>query len=239
MSGVGLVQLCETRGVRFNPAHASDDPDLVRELVTEHPWATLISIGPSGLIASHYPVLLDDVQDQIVLLTHVGRPDERLHNFDGREVLVVFQGDHGYISPSWYAPGAIKAPTWNFTAAHLWGVPDVLTPEENLDVLGRLVAHFERQVEDPMWFDREWGAPLARGTVGLRIPVTRFELKVKLSQDKDPETIDRVIGRLREDGPYAHPTLADDMLRARERGVGYGSGVTAAARGVDPETRTS
>ena len=184
-------------------------------------------MGPSGLIASHYPVLVEDADDadesadEIVLLTHVGRPDETLHNFDGREVLVVCQGDHGYISPSWYAPGAIRAPTWNFTAAHLWGVPEVLTPEENLDVLSRLVAHFEQAVEEPMWLDREWGAPLARGTVGLRIPVTRFELKVKLSQDKDPETIDRVISRLREDGPYAHAALADDMVRARDRGIGY------------------
>lgn len=210
--------------MRFNPAHASDDPDLVRELVIEHPWATVISDGPSGLIASHYPVLLDSAHDvdEIVLLTHVGRPDEKLHNFDGREVLVVCQGRHGYISPSWYAPGAVKAPTWNFTAAHLWGVPEVLTPEDNLDVLSRLVAHFEQRVDEPMWLDREWGAPLARGTVGLRIPITRFELKMKLSQDKDPETIDRVITQLRGDGPYAHAALAEDMVRARERGVGYG-----------------
>ncbi len=191
-------------------------------------------MGPSGLIASHYPVLVEDADDadesadEIVLLTHVGRPDEKLHNFDGREVLVVCQGDHGYISPSWYAPGAIRAPTWNFTAAHLWGVPEVLTPEENLDVLSRLVAHFEQAVEEPMWLDREWGAPLARGTVGLRIPVTRFELKVKLSQDKDPETIDRVISRLREDGPYAHAALADDMVRARDRGIGYDRSVRRA-----------
>jgi transcriptional regulator len=208
--------------VRYNPAHASDDPALVRELVTEHPWATLVSTGGSGLVASHYPVMLDDVEDGIVLLTHVGRPDEKLHDFGEREVLVVVQGHHGYVSPSWYAPGAIRVPTWNFTAAHLWGVPELLAPEENLEVLGRLVAHFEQRVEEPMWLDREWAAPLARGTLGLRIPVRRFELKVKLSQDKDAATIDRVISRLRDDGPYAHPALAADMVRARDRGIGYG-----------------
>ena len=210
--------------MRYNPAHASDDPALVRELVTEHPWATLVSTGRSGLVASHYPVLLEDGEDDIVLLTHVGRPDEKLHAFGQREVLVVVQGCHGYVSPSWYAPGATRAPTWNFTAAHLWGVPEVLSSEENLEVLSRLVAHFEQHVAEPVWLDPEWAEPLARGTVGLRIRVRRFELKVKLSQDKDAETIDGVIGRLRGDGPYAHPALAADMVRARDRGIGYGTG---------------
>ena len=209
--------------MRYNPAHASDDPALVRELVTEHPWATLVSTGRSGLVASHYPVLLDEGDDGIVLLTHVGRPDEKLHAFGAREVLVVIQGFNGYISPSWYAAGATRAPTWNFTAAHLWGVPEVLTPEENLDVLSRLVAHFERPVKEPVLLDREWAAPLARGTVGLRIRIRRFELKVKLSQDKDAETVDRVISRLLEDGPYAHAALAANMVRARDRGIGYGT----------------
>jgi transcriptional regulator len=62
---------------------------------------------------------------------------------------------------------------------------------------------------------------VSRGTVGLRIPVSRFELKVKMSQDKDPETVDRVITRLQAPGPYSHPGLAADMVRARERGIGY------------------
>jgi transcriptional regulator len=195
----------------------------VRELITEHPWATLVSNPPSGLVASHYPVLLDDGSDTdtITLLTHVGRPDEQLHEFGEREILVVVQGYHGYVSPSWYAAGESKAPTWNFTAAHLHGRPELLSPEENLASLTRLVERFEQQVDEPLWLDQEWGAAVSRGTVGLRISVSRFELKVKMSQDKDPETVDRVIRRLQAPGPYSHPRLAADMVRARERGIGY------------------
>lgn len=209
--------------VRANPRHASSDPALVRELITEHPWATLVSNSSSGLVASHYPVLLEEASatDTITLLTHVGRPDEQLHDFGDREILIVVQGYHGYVSPSWYAAGAGKAPTWNFTAAHLHGRPEVLSPDENLAILTRLVEHFEQHVDNPLWLDQEWGAAVSRGTVGLRIPVSRFELKVKMSQDKDPETVDRVITRLQAPGPYSHPGLAADMVRARERGIGY------------------
>jgi predicted FMN-binding regulatory protein PaiB len=43
-------------------------------------------------------------------------------------------------SPSWYAPGATRAPTWNFSVAHCYGVPEILSPEENLRVLAALRA---------------------------------------------------------------------------------------------------
>ncbi len=206
--------------MRANPQHAVTDAGFVRDLVTREGFATIVSSTSNGPVASHYPVVLDE-GDDLVVLTHLGRPDERLHELDaaaaeGREVLVIVQGHHGYVSPSWYAPGASKAPTWNFTVAHLWGVPQVLTPEENLETLVTLVAHFEQHVEKPMWLDRAWGAPVARGTVGLRIPVTRFDVKAKLSQDKDPESVQNVIDHLRAPGPYSHPALADDMERARE-----------------------
>ncbi len=200
--------------VRHNPHHADEDPETVRQLIREHPWGILVSAGEDGPLASHYPILLDDEADGLTVLTHVGRPDEKLHRLGEQEILLIVQGRHGYISPSWYAPGATRAPTWNFTAAHCYGVPQLLGEEENLTVLGRLVERFEREVEQPMYLDREWGRSLARGTVGLRLPVTRFVCKRKLSQDKDPETQRNVVAALREPGPYRNPELADEMADA-------------------------
>jgi transcriptional regulator len=201
--------------VRHNPQHATTDEQTVRQLIAEHPWALLISQRDGVPVASHYPVLLDDSTDDLALVTHVGRPDERLHDFDGGEVLVVFQGAHGYVSPSWYEPGTSMAPTWNFSAVHCWGVPQVLDADENLAVLTRLTAHFEQHVDEPMWLDPVAAAPLARGTVGLRIPVARFTCKVKMSQDKPAASVQNVIDHLRAPGPYRQPELADDMERAR------------------------
>jgi transcriptional regulator len=133
--------------VRHNPIHACETPEFVRELIAANPWATLVSVNDGRSVASHYPILLDDSTDELAIVTHVGRPDERIHEFGDREMLVIVQGRHGYISPSWYAPGATRAPTWNFSVAHCYGVPEVLSPEENLRVLTRLVNHFERCVE--------------------------------------------------------------------------------------------
>ena len=203
--------------MRFNPHHACEDPEFVRELIAANPWAMLVSVTDGYAVASHYPILLDDGTDALSIVTHVGRPDERIHEFGDGEMLVVVQGRHGYISPSWYAPGATRAPTWNFSVAHCYGVPQVLSPEENLRVLTRLVDHFERDVEHPVALDAETGARLAPGTVGIRVPITRFECKRKLSQDKDPVSRRQVIAALRAPGPYSHPQLADEMERELTR----------------------
>jgi transcriptional regulator len=202
--------------MRHNPAHATTDPDVVRDLVRENPWATIVSAGDGGPVASHYPVLLDENAADLALLTHVGRPDDEVHGFGNTEVLVIVQGLHGYVSPSWYGPEATRAPTWNFCVAHIYGVPEVLGEDENLATLTRLVERFERQVEEPRYLDQEWGRWISKGTVGLRIPVSRFVCKRKLSQDKDDLSRRQVIAKLRAPGPYMHPELADEMEREWE-----------------------
>ncbi len=210
--------------MRHNDLHATTDVEVVRQIIADNPWAMIVSDNDGELVASHYPFLLDDTSgDELVLVTHVGRPDDLLHDFGDREVLVVFQGQHGYVSPSWYEPGSVKAPTWNFSAVHCHGTPEILDADTNLAVLTKLVAHFEQHVEEPMWLDQEWAPPIARGTVGLRIPVDRFTCKVKMSQDKDPVTVQNVIAQLRAPGPYNQPHLADDMERARNDRIGYPS----------------
>lgn len=206
--------------MRDNPAHASDDPELVRQLIRANPWATLVSSNGGELVASHYPILLDEEADGLAILTHVGRPDDEVHGLGDGELLVIVQGNHGYVSPSWYAAGGRKVPTWNFTVAHCYGVPEVLDEDENLEVLARLVDHFERVVAEPLPLDPDYGAKVAPGTVGIRLPVARFVYKRKLSQDKDLDLRRRVIAALREPGPYHHPALADEMEAQLPRSEG-------------------
>src|SRR6478609_2140814 len=206
--------------MRHNPKHAVTDEAVVRTLIEDNPWGTIVSVNDGELVASHYPILLDS-SDDLAVVTHVGRPDEQIHGFGaGREILLIIAGPHGYVSPSWYAPGATRAPTWNFSVAHCYGVPEVLELESNKATLTRLVAHFERHVEEPAYLERDVADRLAPGTVGLRIPITRFVCKIKMSQDKSVESQQRVLEELRGDGPYANGAVADDMQRALDQPPG-------------------
>lgn len=208
--------------MRPNPDYAFDDPDGIRALVRENPWATIVSSVPGkGLVASHYPILLDEDAEGIAIVSHVGRPDERLHELGQHEAMVIVYGPQGYVSPGWYGSSP-AVPTWNFAVAHLHGRPEILSDEENLKVLERLVAYFENPLPEPYLMNRtlenaDYAARIVHGTVGFRMRVERFEAKEKMSQDKPADVVDRVIDALRSQGPYENPRLAERMSRVHGR----------------------
>jgi transcriptional regulator len=207
--------------MRQNPSFTLASEEGVKRLIREHPWATIVSMtDAAGLVASHYPVLLDETAEGIVLLTHVGRPDEQVHELGRHELLVIVQGPHGYVSPGWYDANP-AVPTWNFVTAHLHGTPELLDAGENLRVLDALVDHFEQRLPEPRGMrstpeNAAYAERISAGTVGLRIPITRFVAKNKMSQNKPAETVDRIIAELEGDGPYSNPALADEMRRTHE-----------------------
>ncbi|HEV7957350.1 MAG: transcriptional regulator [Microbacteriaceae bacterium] len=200
--------------MRQTPAYLLEDPEEVKRLIRENPWATIVSNTSSGLVASHYPVLLEEDAEGISIVSHVGRPDEELHELGRHEVLVVIQGPHGYVSPGWYDEGDF-VPTWNHVTAHLWGTPEILAADENFQILERLVHHFEERMPHPVSLrvDESQARRIAKGTVGLRIAVTRFDARLKLSQNKPADVAHRIIEELEHGDQYAQPGLAREMRR--------------------------
>ena len=80
---------------------------------------------------------------------------------------MIIQGPHDYISPSWYAPGDV-VPTWNHVTAHLYGTPEILTEEENYQMLTRLTDHFEQHHPGGRHLSEDEAGTrrIAKGTVG-------------------------------------------------------------------------
>jgi transcriptional regulator len=199
--------------VRHTPTYLMTDPTEVGRLIRGNPWATYVSPTSTGLVASHYPTLLDETAEELTILSHFGRPDEQLHELGEHEVLVIVQGPHDYVSSSWYAEGD-NVPTWNHVTAHLYGVPEILSDEENFAVLTQLTHHFEDGFEHgrSLELDEEKSRRIAKGTVGLRMRVSRFDARAKLSQNKAPEVQERIMTEL----DARNPALAAEMRRVRE-----------------------
>ena len=205
--------------MRHNRRLALTDPGEIARLIAENPWATLVSHTSSGLVASHYPVILDDEAEELTILTHLGRPDEVIHELGQHELLVIVQGPHGYISSSWYDDKP-AVPTWNFITAHLSGIPEVLTAEENLRVLAKLVDRFEDPVDQPRRIlatpdEAAYARRTAIGTVGLRLTPTKIVAKQKMSQNRTDQIVTSIMAELDGDGPYASAGLAREMRLAR------------------------
>jgi transcriptional regulator len=206
--------------MRQNPSFVLGDVADIRRLIAENPWVTLVANTANGLAASHYAVVLDPDRDDLTILGHVGRPDEAILELGQGELLVIVQGPHGYISPGWYdAKPAV--PTWNYVVAHLSGVPEILSDEENYRVLGALVEYFEKRMPEPRLME---GTPenvayaerISAGTVGFRLTPTRVTGKRKLSQNRPDDTIETIIFELENGSEYPNPALAAEMRRVRQ-----------------------
>ncbi len=130
----------------YVPAHfATDDADALARLMRDHPFATVITPAGGELHVSHLPLLhVPEGGPHGTLVGHFARANPHWQHAGDAESLVVFQGPHAYVSPSWYAAPGRMVPTWNYAAVHAHGtlVP-VAGDAEARAVLAALVERFE------------------------------------------------------------------------------------------------
>jgi transcriptional regulator len=194
--------------------------------------------GADGLRATYGFCLLDhpdaDADDDLASFTvvgHIARGDPQAKDLEANApALLLFEGPHGYVSASWYAPDLTTVPsTWDYTAVHLYGVPEVLHGDEGFDVVRRTIEHHEAAIDGPTRFRldgerADFARKLYPGTVPFRMTPTRLEAKVKLNQDYPPSVVERVIENLETPGPYQNLALAADMRRLARRNADAAGG---------------
>lgn len=212
----------------FVPQRYELDLGLARDLIARHGRATIVTTGPDGLRATYGFCLLEDPDvaadrrdlASFTMVGHIARGDPQAADLlAGVPALLAFEGPHGYISASWYAPDLTNVPsTWDYTAVHLYGTPEVLHDDEGFAVVTRTLEHHEAAIDKDRRFrlDEEqlaFARQLYPGTVPFRLVPTRIEGKVKLNQDYPRPVVERVVERLEEPGPFQNTALAADMRR--------------------------
>jgi len=210
----------------YIPAHfAENRPDELARIIHAHPLGMLVTQGADGLDADQIPFDFDPSAGPHGLLTaHVARANPVWQHSAGAEVLVVFRGAEGYISPNWY-PSKHEAhrqvPTWNYEVVHAHGTLTVRDDERFVrGVIGRLTRRHE--AAEPRPWKMSDSAPgfidgLLQHIVGIEIAVTSLVGKRKLSQNKDAR--DRA-GAAEGAAGRGHPALAERMRAAEPPAAG-------------------
>ena len=183
-------------------AFREDDLNTLHNLMREYSFATLITQHEGTPFASHLPFILDAQRGSNgTLLAHMARANPQWHDFDSeQEVLVIFQGPHAYISPSWYEV-QLSVPTWNYAVVHAYGMPRLIEDGPELyQLLKILIKTHEAQFETPWSFQLpdDYLQKMMRGIVGFEIEITRLEGKFKLSQNRTESERENVIAALQE-----------------------------------------
>jgi transcriptional regulator len=194
-----------------------DDSQALAAVMAENPFATMITPGPEGLDPkgleiSHLPLLYRPREGTLGSLQgHIARANPHWRSFASEAVTsVVFQGPHGYVSPSWYQ-SAPAVPTWNYVAVHAHGRPTSVEDRARARaMLGAQVNNFEAALAKPWRLSDadEFVDRMIDGIVVFEMPIERLEGKVKLSQNRGAEDRLGVIAALRAAGDAA---LAEAM----------------------------
>jgi transcriptional regulator len=202
------------------------DVSELRALMRARPFAALVSAGPAGLYASHLPTVLKQEGSHGVIECHLARANPHCKELgEVGEALMIFQGAEGYITPNWYptkADSGKVVPTWNYAVVHAYGRPEV---EDDIEWLrrhvGELTAQQERSEAAP-WAVTD--APeryidvMLRGIVGFRFVITRLEGKWKMSQNREKEDAEGVVGglgRRKQGDDLEVASIVADKLKTR------------------------
>ena len=166
------------------------------QFIDEFGFGVVIS-SADGLSGTHLPFVLHaDEGEQGVLYAHCAKANPHWKDLEGQNVLVIFTGPHGYISPSWYSAKP-AVPTWNYTAVHAYGVVTLLDPEATLKAVDQVVKKYEPQllVKRDIVTDQIKHKMLA-GIVGFKIALTKLEGQLKLGQNKSKDDQTGVLNAL-------------------------------------------
>ncbi len=208
----------------YLPEHFKEvDPGAVASLIADAPLAAVVAQTRDGLIANHIPLI---AAKDGALVGHVALANDMHRLLDeGQEVMAIFRGVDGYITPNSYPSKAEHhraVPTWNYQVAHVYGAIHFQHDERSKRaVLGLLMHAHERRVNgDKAWrmsdAPADYLADMLTKIVALRIDVTRTIAKSKLSQNRDARDLGGAVAALRERG---EGELADQMDARRPKGA--------------------
>ncbi|RZF49679.1 FMN-binding negative transcriptional regulator [Acinetobacter halotolerans] len=186
------------------------DLEKLYALIQDYPFATLISHSDAGLDANHLPfkLLLDKENNTAVLVAHIAK-DNSLHTQieNNADVLVIFQGEQGYISPNWYPTKQQHhqhVPTWNYQVVHVKGKISFLHDEKALrGILAKLTRTHEAKQAKPWKMSdapNEYIAEELKGIVGIEVQIENITGKFKLSQNREKIDALGVVAGLEQQG---------------------------------------
>jgi len=196
----------------------------LHDLFEDQVFGTLVAPGDGscapdrGLQAVHMPFVLDRSAGRYgTLAGHVALANPVWRTFaPEREVLVICQGPHCYVSPDWYASAGL-VPTWNYVAVHCYGRPRRVADAD------AVIAHLRQLsalAEERLLPKRPWTldkiqpttlATLVRHIVAFRIEITRIEGKRKLNQNRSAADRAGVIHALDGSGRSDDQDIAEAM----------------------------
>ncbi|HBU78992.1 MAG TPA: protease [Muricauda sp.] len=194
------------------PHYSNNDIEEIKAFLKQNSFGILINIVDNKPWGTHIPLELEtDGQGNDILVGHIAKANPQWKHFkDESEVLCIFNGPHAYVSSSWYKEEEV--PTWNYIAVHVYGKLSILTEEETMAAMHRLVDKYEKDSKNPISLKNMSSKTLrqVKGVVGFQIRVSDIQATYKLSQTRSDDH-QKIISELKERPDSGSQGIADFM----------------------------
>lgn len=203
------------------PYYKEKDHQVIIEFIHKHPFAFIAGCDESNNpVATQIPVFIEERDDKMFLTGHMMKSTDHHKAFEkNSNVLCVFTGNHAYVSATWYS-NPHQASTWNYMSVHVKGQLRFLDDKGLIDVLRKTSLHFESgNTSSSTVYDNlpeEYTGRLMKAIVAFEVEVESINHVFKLSQDRDKESYQHIIEKLKnqdEDGRV----IADEMKKRESR----------------------
>lgn len=173
-----------------------EDHERILAFLKENSFPALVTFDGERPVATHIPVEISEGETGVMTIYgHMSRANKQWMTFTERDVLLIFQGPHTYISPRWY--NHLNVPTWNYMIVHVYGSIREIQGDELFSLLSRLVRNHEAGSAYRLeGLPQDFVQKELRGTFGFAVNVTRLEAGYKLSQNRNDEDHENIIHEL-------------------------------------------
>ena len=192
------------------------DKKEIEKFIHDNGFGILINISEGKPFATHIPLLLTKKDKSKLLIGHISKENPQSKSLiNNKDVLVIFNGPHAYISSSWYDHENV--PTWNYIAVHIYGTLKIHDWNETLDGLEKLIDKYEVNSSNPVKLKKlsEETMLQAKGIVSFEIKIKSIEAIKKLSQNRDDKNYINIINELEKTNDNQNINLANEMKNNR------------------------
>jgi transcriptional regulator len=179
--------------------YREENREKILEFIRQNGFATLVAYDGEKPVAGH--LLMETVEDgeNLRINGHMSRANPLWKMFEKTsQVLVIFQGPHTYISPTWY--NHVNVPTWNYQSVHVYGKPKLITDRnESYGILKRLIDRYETTTSYKLeTLPQDFVEKEMKGIAAFQVEATQIEANYKLSQNRDDESYRSIVAHLEQ-----------------------------------------
>jgi transcriptional regulator len=202
------------------PYYKEKDQQVVLDFIHKNPFAFIAGCDEANEpVATQIPVFIEEREGKLFMTGHMMKQTDHHKAFEKNgAVLCVFTGHHTYVSATWYS-NPQQASTWNYMSVHVKGQLKFLDEQGLIDVLKKTSLHFENgNTQSSTVFDNlseDYRSRLMKAIVAFEVEVENIEHVFKLSQDRDKESYQHIIDKLKEQDADGK-TIAEEMKKREE-----------------------